>query len=134
MTLPTQARRVLAALAAMTLPVIAIAVAIPATAATATASAADAPVNIELGQRGGKPEAPEAPVACMNAVKAALPNPGHFRWIRGTTRRVAEDVYSVVGNVEFVTQAGESRTGEAQCDVMRAPGNQFIVPKVRLPQ
>ncbi len=98
------------------------------------ASAADAPVNIELGQRGGKPEAPEAPGACMEAIKAKMPNPDQFRWVRGTTRRVAEDVYSVVGTVEYVNQAGEARKGEAQCDVMRAPGNQFIVPKIRLPQ
>lgn len=98
------------------------------------ASAADAPVNIELGQRGGKPEAPEAPIACMNAVKAKLPNPEQFRWVRSTTRRVAEDAYSVVGNVEFATASGEVRKGDAQCDVMRAPGNDFIVPKVRLPQ
>ncbi|WP_249640977.1 DUF2880 domain-containing protein [Cupriavidus sp. U2] len=98
------------------------------------AAAADAPVNIEMGQRGGRPEAPEAPVACMEAVKAKLPNPDKFRWVQGTSRRVAEDVYSVVGSIEFVNQAGEARKGEAQCDVMRAPGNQFIVPKVRLPQ
>jgi len=102
------------------------------------ASAADAPTNAptntELGQRGGRPEAPEAPLACMEAVKAKLPNPDKFRWVRSTSRRVAEDVYSVVGSIEFVNQAGEARQGEAQCDVMRAPGNQFIVPKVRLPQ
>lgn len=98
------------------------------------AAAADAPVNVEMGQRGGRPEAPEAPVACMEAVKARLPNPDRFRWLQGTSRRVAEDVYSVVGSIEFVNQAGEARKGEAQCDVMRAPGNQFIVPKVRLPQ
>jgi len=127
MTLPVsrQGRRMLAALAAATLSTFAFA------AETATTQA---PVNIELGQRGGRPEAPEAPVACMEAVKARLPNPDRFRWVRGTTRRVAEDFYSVVGNVEFVNQAGETRKGDAQCDVMRAPGNQFIVPKVRLPQ
>lgn len=102
--------------------------------AAPAASAAEAPVNIELGQRGGRPEAPEAPVACMEAVKAKLPNPDRFRWVRGTTRRVAEDFYSVVGNIEFVNAAGQPRKGDAQCDVMRAPGNQFIVPKVRLPQ
>jgi Protein of unknown function (DUF2880) len=95
------------------------------------AAAADAPVNIEMGQRGGRPE---APMACMEAVKAKLPHPDKFRWVQGTSRRVAEDVYSVVGSIEFVNQAGEARKGEAQCDVMRAPGNQFIVPKVRLPQ
>ncbi|WP_404995194.1 DUF2880 domain-containing protein [Cupriavidus pauculus] len=102
--------------------------------AAAPASDAQAPVNIELGQRGGKPEAPEAPFACRDAVQAKLPNPGQFRWVRSTTRRVAEDVYSVVGSIEFVNQAGQARKGEAQCDVMRAPGNQFIVPKIRLPQ
>lgn len=118
-----QTRRLLAALAMIALPI-----------AAAAASAPEAPVNIELGQRGGKPEAPEAPFACMDAVKAKLPNPDRFRWVRSTTRRVAEDVYSVVGNIEFVNQAGEARKGEAQCDVMRAPGNQFIVPKIRLPQ
>lgn len=100
----------------------------------AAAFAADAPVNIELGQRGGKPEAPEAPVACMRAVQARLPNPERFRWLGSTTRRVAEDAYSVVGAVEFVPADGAPRKGEAQCDVMRAPGNTFIVPKVRLPQ
>ncbi|WP_404990854.1 DUF2880 domain-containing protein [Cupriavidus pauculus] len=98
------------------------------------ASAADASVNVELGQRGGRPEAPEAPLACMQAVKAKLPNPDQFRWTGSNTRRVAEDVYSVVGSIEFVNQAGEARKGDAQCDVMRAPGNQFIVPKIRLPQ
>lgn len=121
-----QARRMLAALALIALPVTAM--------AAPAASSVDAPVNIELGQRGGKPEAPEAPGACMNAVKAALPNPDQFHWVRGTTRRVAEDVYSVVGSIEYVDKAGQARKGEAQCDVMRAPGNQFIVPKVRLPQ
>jgi hypothetical protein len=70
----------------------------------------------------------------MSAVKAALPNPDQFHWVRGTTRRVAEDVYSVVGSIEYVDKSGQARKGEAQCDVMRAPGNQFIVPKVRLPQ
>jgi hypothetical protein len=109
-------------------------VALAAATLSTFAFATEAPVNIELGQRGGRPEAPEAPVACMEAVKARLPNPDRFRWVRGTTRRVAEDFYSVVGNVEFVNQAGETRKGDAQCDVMRAPGNQFIVPKVRLPQ
>jgi hypothetical protein len=104
-----------------------------AASAAPSASSVEAP-NIELGQRGGKPEAPEAPIACMNAVKAALPNPDQFHWVRGTTRRVAEDVYSVVGSVEFVDKSGQARKGDAQCDVMRGPGNQFIVPKVRLPQ
>ena len=33
-----------------------------------------------------------------------------------------------------ITSGLLARKGEAQCDVMRAPGNQFIVPKVRLPQ
>jgi len=122
----TQARRMLAVLAMIVLPA--------AASAASSASSVEAPVNIELGQRGGKPEAPEAPVACMNAVKAALPNPDQFHWVRGTTRRVAEDVYSVVGSIEFVDKAGQARKGDAQCDVMRAPGNQFIVPKVRLPQ
>ena len=121
-----QARRVLTALALIALPVTAM--------AAPAASSADAPVNVELGQRGGKPEAPEAPGVCMSAVKAALPNPDQFRWVRGTTRRVAEDVYSVVGSIEYVDKSGQARKGEAQCDVMRAPGNQFIVPKVRLPQ
>ncbi|MBV8271405.1 MAG: DUF2880 domain-containing protein [Cupriavidus sp.] len=122
----TQARRMLAVLAMIVLPV--------AASAAPSASSVEAPVNIELGQRGGKPEAPEAPVACMNAVKAAMPNPDQFHWVRGTTRRVAEDVYSVVGSIEFVDKSGHARKGDAQCDVMRAPGNQFIVPKVRLPQ
>ena len=106
----------------------------PMLASAAPVSSADAPVNIELGQRGGKPEAPEAPFACRDAVRAKLPNPDQFRWVRSTTRRVAEDVYSVIGSVEYVNQAGEARKGDAQCDVMRAPGNQFIVPKIRLPQ
>ncbi|WP_454766757.1 DUF2880 domain-containing protein [Cupriavidus campinensis] len=131
MTLPVprQGRRVLAALAATTLwlPML------PMMAPPA-ASAAEPPVNIELGQRGGKPEAPEAPVACMEAVRARLPNPDRFRWVHGTTRRVAEDFYSVVGSIEYVSASGQTRKGDAQCDVMRAPGNQFIVPKVRLPQ
>ncbi|CAG2141932.1 hypothetical protein D3C87_1208910 [compost metagenome] len=133
MTLPVsrQGRRLLVALAAATLPTFAFAA---ETADPADRPSAQAPVNIELGQRGGRPEAPEAPVACMEAVKAKLPNPERFRWVRGTTRRVAEDFYSVVGNVEFVNQAGEARKGDVQCDVMRAPGNQFIVPKIRLPQ
>jgi len=125
-TMMTQVRRMLAALAVTTLPMVAM--------AAPPASSAEEPVNIELGQRGGKPEAPEAPVACMNAVKAAMPNPDQFHWTRGTTRRVAEDVYSVVGNIEYVDKSGQARKGDAQCDVMRAPGNQFIVPKVRLPQ
>lgn len=126
----THARRKLAASIAFVIPL-----ALPAiVSAAAPASAADASANIELGQRGGKPEAPEAPFACRDAVKAKLPNPDHFRWVRSTTRRVAEDVYSVVGTIEFVNQAGQPRTGDAQCDVMRAPGNQFIVPKIRLPQ
>jgi len=125
-TMTTQARRKLAVLAMIVLPM--------GVSAAPSASSVEAPVNIELGQRGGKPEAPEAPVACMNAVKAAMQNPDQFHWVRGTTRRVAEDVYSVVGSIEFVDKSGQARKGDAQCDVMRAPGNQFIVPKVRLPQ
>ena len=109
-------------LAAMMLPVTAFAV------VEATVDG----VNYELGQRG-KPEAPGAPIACRDAVKAKLPNAEGFRWTRSTTRRVAEDAYSVVGSIEFVTAAGEARKGDAQCDVMRAPGNTYIVPKIRLP-
>ncbi|MWL90157.1 MULTISPECIES: DUF2880 domain-containing protein [unclassified Cupriavidus] len=105
-----------------------------ASAASASAPGPDGSTNTELGQRGGRPEAPEAPFACMQAVKAKMPHPDQFRWTASTTRRVAEDVYSVVGAVEFVNQAGEARKGDVQCDVMRAPGNQFIVPKIRLPQ
>ncbi|WP_439687670.1 DUF2880 domain-containing protein [Cupriavidus oxalaticus] len=82
----------------------------------------------------GRDEAPEAPIACMKAVKAALPNPGSFKWISGKTRKVAEDAYSVVGDVEYLAQDGAVRKAKVQCDVMRAPGNQFVVPKVRLPQ
>lgn len=104
---------------------------LPAAAFAVVESSLDG-INYELGQRG-KPEAPGAPIACMDAVKAKLPNPEAFRWTRSTTRRVAEDAYSVVGNIEFVTASGETRKGDAQCDVMRAPGNTFIVPKIRLP-
>ncbi|REE91039.1 DUF2880 domain-containing protein [Cupriavidus plantarum] len=104
---------------------------LPAAAYAVVESSLDG-INYELGQRG-KPEAPGAPIACMDAVKAKLPNPEAFRWTRSTTRRVAEDAYSVVGNIEFKTASGESRKGDAQCDVMRAPGNNYIVPKVRLP-
>ncbi|MBP0620583.1 DUF2880 domain-containing protein [Cupriavidus consociatus] len=82
----------------------------------------------------GRDEAPEAPIACMKAVKAALPNPGSFKWVSGKTRKVAEDAYSVVGDVEYLAQDGAVRKAKVQCDVMRAPGNQFVVPKVRLPQ
>ncbi|RZT36416.1 DUF2880 domain-containing protein [Cupriavidus agavae] len=127
----THTRRGLAASA-----VLALLLALPAVAGAASASAPgpDGSVNTELGQRGGRPEAPEAPFACMQAVKARLPHADKFRWTASTTRRVAEDVYSVVGAIEYTDQAGQARKGDAQCDVMRAPGNQFIVPKVRLPQ
>ena len=82
----------------------------------------------------GRDEAPEAPIACMKAVKAALPNPGSFKWVSAKTRKVAEEAYSVVGDVEYVAQERAARKAKVQCDVMRAPGNQFVVPKVRLPQ
>lgn len=98
-------------------------------AAVQAAQAAD-----EAPKPRGRDEAPEAPVACMKAVKAALPNPGSFKWVSAKTRKVAEDAYSVVGDVEYLAQDGAVRKAKAQCDVMRAPGNQFVVPKVRLPQ
>ncbi|MBP0628364.1 MULTISPECIES: DUF2880 domain-containing protein [unclassified Cupriavidus] len=96
--------------------------------AAAVQAAEDAP------KPRGRDEAPEAPIACMKAVKAALPNPGSFKWVSGKTRKVAEDAYSVVGDVEYLAQDGAVRKAKVQCDVMRAPGNQFVVPKVRLPQ
>jgi hypothetical protein len=46
---------------------------------------------------------------------------------------VAEDAYSVVADVEYLAQDGAVRKAKVQCDVLRAPGNQFVVPKVRLP-
>src|SRR5262245_12549689 len=57
----------------------------------------------------GRDEAPEAPIACMKAVKAALPNPGSFKWVSAKTRKVAEDAYSVVGDVEYLAQDGAVR-------------------------
>ncbi|WP_455287195.1 DUF2880 domain-containing protein [Cupriavidus necator] len=104
-----------------------------------TMSVACASVALAAGQDQapkprGKDEAPEAPVACMKAVKAALPNPGSFKWLAGKTRKVAEDAYSVVGDVEYLAQDGAVRKAKVQCDVLRAPGNQFVVPKLRLPQ
>ncbi len=81
----------------------------------------------------GKDEAPAARYACKQAVTKALPDPGRFKWGMATTRRVAEDAYSVVVDVEYVDASGKTRQGKVQCDTMRAPGDQFIVPKVRLP-
>ncbi|WP_042878052.1 DUF2880 domain-containing protein [Cupriavidus necator] len=100
----------------------------------ACASAALAAGQDNAPKPRGKDEAPEAPVACMKAVKAALPNPGSFKWVSGKTRKVAEDAYSVVGDVEYLAQDGAVRKAKVQCDVLRAPGNKFVVPKVRLPQ
>ncbi|WP_354682518.1 DUF2880 domain-containing protein [Cupriavidus necator] len=102
--------------------------------AAACAQAALAAGKDQAPRPRGKDEAPEAPIACMKAVKAALPNPATFKWIAGQTRKVAEDAYSVVADVEYRAQDGAVRKAKVQCDVMRAPGNQFIVPKVRLPQ
>ncbi|CAJ95721.1 DUF2880 domain-containing protein [Cupriavidus necator] len=98
------------------------------------ASAALAAGQDEAPKPRGKDEAPEAPVACMKAVKAALPNPASFKWVSGKARKVAEDAYSVVADVEYLAQDGAVRKAKVQCDVLRAPGNQFVVPKVRLPQ
>lgn len=92
------------------------------------------PDSMPVPKARGKDEAPGAPVACMRAVKKALPNPDKFRWANAKYRRVAEDAYDVAADVEFVAANGETRKGKAQCDVFRVRGDEFIVPKVRLPK
>lgn len=98
-----------------------------ATAASAADPGSSAP------RAHGKDEAPGAPIACMNAVKTALPNPDTFKWIKAQYRKVAEDAYSVVADVEYVGADGATRKAMVQCDVLRARGDEFVVPKVRLP-
>ncbi|CAG9170568.1 hypothetical protein LMG23992_01647 [Cupriavidus laharis] len=98
--------------------------------AAGTALAAD----LEMPRPRGKDEAPGAPVACRKAAQAKLPNPDHFKWDGSTYRKVAEDAYSVVGDVEYVGTDGAQRKAKIQCDVIRAPGDRFVVTKVRLPE
>ncbi len=98
--------------------------------AAGTALAAD----LEMPRPRGKDEAPGAPVACREAVQTKLPNPDHFKWDGSTYRKVAEDAYSVVGDVEYVGSDGAARKAKVQCDVIRAPGDKFVVTKVRLPE
>ncbi|AQV97282.1 hypothetical protein BJN34_25820 [Cupriavidus necator] len=107
------------------------------TALVLVLSAAGAPVTLaaakaEAARPHGKEAAPEA--ACKKAVKAALPNPGSFKWVSATTRDVDKGAYSVVADVEYLAQDGAMRVAMVQCDVQRGPGNQFLVPKLRLPQ
>lgn len=98
--------------------------------AAGTALAAD----LEMPRPRGKDEAPGAPVACRKAVQEKLPNPDHFKWDGSTYRKVAEDAYSVVADVEYIGADGAQRKAKVQCDVIRAPGDRFVVTKVRLPE
>lgn len=107
------------------------------TALALALSAASGPVALAAAQGDaakphGKEASPEA--ACKKAVKAALPNPGSFKWVSATTRNVDKDAFSVVGDVEYLAHDGAVREAMVQCDVRRASGNQFVVPKLRLPQ
>ena len=90
--------------------------------------------DLEMPRPRGKDEAPGAPVACRKAVQEKLPNPDHFKWDGSTYRKVAEDAYSVVGDVGYVGTDGAPRKAKVQCDVIRAPGDKFVVTKVRLPE
>ncbi|NOV22069.1 DUF2880 domain-containing protein [Cupriavidus necator] len=98
----------------------------------AGASGALAAARQEASRPPGKEGAPEA--ACKHAVKAALPNPGSFKWVGATLRQIDTDNYSVVADVEYLAQDGAVREAKVQCDVRRAQGNRFVVPKLRLPQ
>ncbi|MDK3023239.1 DUF2880 domain-containing protein [Cupriavidus taiwanensis] len=96
-------------------------------AATGAAAAAQSDASRPPGKEG----APEA--ACKHAVKAALPNPGSFKWVGATARQIDKDNYSVVADVEYLAHDGAVREAKVQCDVKRAQGNRFAVPKLRLP-
>lgn len=98
----------------------------------AGASTALAAAKGEAARPHGKEAAPEA--ACRKAVKAALPNPGSFKWVSATTRNVDKDAYSVVADVEYLALDGAVRVAMVQCDVQRGSGNQLVVPRLRLPQ
>jgi hypothetical protein len=100
--------------------------------AAAGVPAARAAAQHETVKPPGKEGAPEA--ACKRAVKDALPNPGRFKWVSATTRHIDKDSYSVVADVEYLAQDGAVRKAKVQCDVLRAQGNRFAVPKLRLPQ
>lgn len=95
--------------------------------ATATAAQADE------DRPRGRDEAPGAPVACMEAVRNALSNPATFRWIGPKKRKLAEDAYSVTAQVEYAKAGAAPQVVSVQCDVFRAPGDRFVVAKLRLP-
>jgi hypothetical protein len=103
-----------------------------AMAAAMLAGLASGTAVAEERQRG-RDEAPGAPVACMEAARNALRQPQQFRWVGAKTRKVAEDAYSVVGDVEYVRADGQALSMRVQCDVLRAPGDQFVVAKLRAP-
>ncbi|SPD68278.1 conserved exported protein of unknown function (plasmid) [Cupriavidus taiwanensis] len=103
-----------------------------AVALSAGVPAALAAARQDASRPPGKEGAPEA--ACKHAVKAALPNPGSFKWVSATARQIDKDNYSVVADVEYLAQDGAVREAKVQCDVRRAQGNRFAVPKLRLPQ
>ena len=81
----------------------------------------------------GRDEAPGAPVACMEAARTALSNPATFKWIGPHKRKVAEDAYSITAQVEYGPAGAAPKVVSVQCDVLRAPGDQFVVAKLRLP-
>lgn len=126
MTFPARGRLALAAMA-MT-------AALASPAAGAAAPQSIDPDTMPVPKARGKDEAPGANVVCMRAVKKALPHPDTFKWANAKYRRVAEDAYDVVADVEFVGANGETRKGKAQCDVFRVRGDEFIAPRVRLPK
>jgi hypothetical protein len=99
-----------------------------------SASAALAAGQADAARPSTKEEPPEASIACKKAVKAALPNPGSFKWLSAKTRKVAENAFSVVADVEYLARDGAVRKAKVQCDVQRAAGNKFVVPSMRLPQ
>lgn len=105
------------------------ALAVALSAGVLAALAAAKPDASRPHAREGAPEA-----ACRHAVKAALPNPGRFKWVAATARQIDKDNYSVVADVEYLAQDGAVREAKVQCDVRRAQGNRFAVPKLRLPQ
>lgn len=97
------------------------------------ASAALAAGQEKAPKPHGKAESHDPSTACMKSVKAALPNPASFKWVGGNARKVADDAYSVVADVEYLASDGAVRKAKVQCDVQRAPGNQYVVSKLRLP-
>jgi len=99
----------------------------------ALAGAATLAVAEDEDHPRGRDEAPGAPVACMEAARTALSNPATFRWIGPRKRKLAEDAYSITAQVEYGPAGVTPKVVSVQCDVLRAPGDQFVVAKMRLP-